>query len=255
MAKVEIPAKPRSVSGKKVRFLRREGYIPANLYGGGIDASVPLQIESKMLVKMLANTSRNVPVTLVIDGRNDGATTAFVWGVQHHPVTGDVLHVDFRHVDMTQRMRAQVPIVFKGQAPAVKYNVGMIAELMNHLEVECLPGDLPEKLEVDLALFEKLDQELRVKEVSLGPSVRVLTDAEQLIVKVVPIRIEKEEVTPAAEVAPAEGEAPATAGEAPAAAKEGEAPAAARKGEPAKGQAAAKAPAGAAGAKKEAKAK
>lgn len=202
---ITLQATPRSVTGKHVRFLRRAGVTPIHLYGRETD-SLALQVDSTVLLDVLAKAGRNVPVSVSVEG---SATShfAFIREVQRHPVTEAVLHVDFYQVPVTETMRAAVPVYLIGDAPAVRLLSGNLTQALHTVEVECLPLEVPQYVEVDISSLEDFEQGIYVSSLDMGQAVTILTAPEELIVRVNPPRVEVEAaVTGEA----AEGETPET---------------------------------------------
>ncbi len=207
MEREELKTSRRDISGKKVRFLRREGLTPANLYGPGIE-SIPLQAETAVFKSLLYKVGRNALISLRIDG-DKKPKMVMLRDIQRDPLTGSLLHVDFFQVEMTHKVRADVALVFVGEAPAAKSRRVMVIESLNHLHVEALPADLPSHIEVDLSVLEEIDQAIHVRDVAAGEGVEVLTEPDQVIARVMESKVEEvEEVVEEAEEAEAEeGEA------------------------------------------------
>ena len=207
MEREELKTSRRDISGKKVRFLRREGLTPANLYGPGIE-SVPLQAETAVFKSLLYKVGRNALISLRIDG-DKKPKMVMLRDIQRDPLNGSLLHVDFFQVEMTHKVRADVALVFVGEAPAAKSRRVMVIESLNHLHVEALPADLPSQIEVDLSVLEEIDQAIHVRDIAAGEGVEVLTEPDQVIARVMESKVEEvEEVVEEAEEAEAEeGEA------------------------------------------------
>ncbi|MBF8299441.1 MAG: large subunit ribosomal protein [Dehalococcoidia bacterium] len=201
-----IEARARALFGKRCRYLRRQGYIPANVYGASID-SVPVQVETKEVLRVLSTISRNTPIQISISGERE-ARTAFVWGVQREPVTGAILHVDFYHVEAGHKMRAQVPLVLVNVNPNLEKLDRRINMMLHVVEVETLPEDLPTQINVDATILVEIDSEVKVKDLVISENVHILTPGDSGIAKVVGIVEEVEEVPEAAveEAASAEPE-------------------------------------------------
>ena len=185
-----VKLSPRSVIGKKVKQLRRQGVVPVHMYGVGID-SQPLQIEAGLLRKLLPRVGTNVPVSIEIDG-GDGENICFVREVQRHPVTEAILHVDFIRVDVSQTIRAEVPLVLIGNAPAVRQG-GTLLQPLQRLLVEALPMNMPEALEVDVADLDDFEKAVYVSSIEVDSNVTVITESEEMIARVIPPRVEVEE--------------------------------------------------------------
>jgi large subunit ribosomal protein L25 len=203
----ELKVNRRDILGKKVRFLRREGLTPVNLYGPNIE-SLPLQAETSLLKRLIARVGRNALVALKVDGAKK-SRMVMIRDVQRDPLNDELLHVDFFQVEMTHRVRAEVPLLFLGEAPAAKSRRAMLIENLTALQVEALPADLPRNIEVDLSVLEELDQAIHVRDIAVDEAVDVLTDADQVIARVMEIRAEV--VEEEAEVAEEEAEGIAAA--------------------------------------------
>ena len=206
MERIELKAQPREILGKKVRFLRQKGLTPANLYGPKIQ-SLPLQVDTASVKGALNRGGRNALISLKVDGQADPYVT-IVRDIQRDPKRGSLLHVDFLLVDIAERMHSEVPLMLIGQAPAEKTYGGVIYQSLNALTVEGLPLDLPKTIEVDTSHLDNIEDEIRVSSLTVPPNITVLTDPDQLVVKVHAPRVEVEEVEEVAEEeeAPVEGE-------------------------------------------------
>ena len=219
MAITTLTASPRALFGKRSRYLRRAGITPANLYGAGID-STALQVDTKDLVRTIVHTTRNTPVSLQIEGEAD-PRPVFIWSVQRDPLTEDVVHVDFFHVEATRTMRATVPIYLDNVDPELDKFSKRVNQLLSAVEVETLPMDLPEEIRLDGAPLQELDDEIKVSAIELGDRVTILTNPDLIVAKVFELieRVEEEDegaegVAEGAEGA-AEGEEAETGGESP----------------------------------------
>jgi large subunit ribosomal protein L25 len=185
----ELKVSHRDILGKKVRFLRREGLTPVNLYGPNIE-SLSLQVETSLLKRLIAKVGRNALIALKVDGAGK-PSMAMIRDIQRHPLTGDLLHVGFFQVEMTHRVKAEVPLLFTGEAPAAKTSRAMLIENLTSLEVEALPADLPRNIEVDLSVLEEIDQAIHVRDIAVDEAVEVLTDPDQVVAKVMESKVEK----------------------------------------------------------------
>lgn len=192
----EIAAQKRTILGKKVKRLRREGWIPGIMYGHGFDA-LPLQFDRIELRKLLSQVggSQLIHITLS-DGEEP--LVALVRDVDRDVISGDLLHVDFYHVTMTERLTAEIPLVIQGESPIVTEREGIMLQGVSSLEVECLPGDLIDSIEIDVSTLVELDQGIYVRDLDLPESIDVLTDPEEMIARVVRLEeralLEEEEV-------------------------------------------------------------
>ena len=204
----KLSAERRSVLGKQVKQLRRNGLVPANMYGQGRE-SVALQLPARDVAMRLARASRSTLFSLELDGKS--GETVLIKQLQRHPTSGQVLHVDLFRVAMDEKLRTTVPLQFAGEAAAVKAFNGTLMLNLDAVEVEALPGDLPSSIEVDLSPLVRLEDSIQVADLQVPSGVQLLTPADHLVASVLPPRV-LEEAEVAAEAAEAvEGEAAASA--------------------------------------------
>ena len=203
--------------GKKVSRLRREGVIPANVYGHGLE-SVSIQVPKDDLVHVMRTAGRNEIVYLRLDG--DEPRPTFLRQVQRNPVTDAILHADFYQISLKEKVRMEVPVSLIGTAPAEQTHGGTLLHSLDSISVEGLPTDIPSVIEVDVSGLEEIDAAIHVAELSVPEGIAVLTDPEQVVAKIAPPQVEKVEEEVEGEVAEGE-EAPAEEG-AEAAAEGGE---------------------------------
>lgn len=197
MERTELKTQKRKVLGKKVKNLRREGLVPAVLYGRETD-SVPLQVQERELNRVLTQAGGHRLVALKI-GRSRKLRMALTREVQWDVITGKPIHVDFYAVVMTEKITTEVPLVFVGEAPAAVQEGAILLQSLDEVEIDCLPGDLIEAIEVDLSELEEIDEAIYVKDLRVPPTVDILTDAEEIVAKVVWAAVEEvEEVVPVA---------------------------------------------------------
>ena len=149
MNQVGIKLSTRDLIGKKVRFLRREGVIPVHMYGRGT-SPMSLQVEAGILRKLLPLVGSSVPVSVEIEGQNQ-ENICFVREIQRHPVTEDVLHVDFVRVEATQMVTADVPVILSGDPPAVQNLGGILIQPLQSIRVDSLPLNMPASVKLDIS--------------------------------------------------------------------------------------------------------
>ena len=181
---------PRTVTGKKVRQLRRQGVIPVHLYGADIEPS-NLQIDSRTLNRLLPQVGTNIPVSIQVE-EQEMENICFVREVQRHPVTDEVIHVDFLRVDVTRTVSAEVPVTLTGTAPAVTQMAGTLLQNVQSMSIEALPMDMPAEIVVDISGLIDFDTTLLVGDVEVPGNVTVLNDPEDTLVRVAPPRLEVE---------------------------------------------------------------
>ncbi|NWF65325.1 MAG: 50S ribosomal protein L25 [Chloroflexi bacterium] len=201
MDKVVLKATKRDVVGKQVKAMRREGKLPAVIYGRHMKPiSIALDAHSAGLA--LSKVTASSLVTLDVDGKE---YPALVRERQRDYIKGSLTHIDFLAVDMNEKIRTSVGLNFVGVSAAVKDYNGILVHNLERLEVECLPGDLPERINVDIAMLKQIGDLIRVRDLAVSEKVRILADPEDTIAVVTII---KEETTAAA--AAAEGAEPAS---------------------------------------------
>lgn len=219
--RITLSAGKRTVTGKHVKQLRREGWVPGVMYGHGFD-SVALQFEERNLTRLLSRVGGSQLIQIDVEGAKE-PEMALVRDVQRDPIRGTVLHVDFYRVQMTERLTAEIPLLLEGESPVIAINEGILLQGLSTIEVECLPGDLVDAIAVDLADLLEVDDSIHVKDLAIPSGIDVLTDPDELVVRVAPLaeeevieEIVEEELLPGEEVevvAEGEEEAEEAAGE------------------------------------------
>ena len=210
MAEIVISATNRADRGKNAaRRLRRRGLVPGIVYGGKGE-NLAVAVDPKALQRVLrSEAGRNAILKLSI--ADHGSSNAILKNWQVDPVKESFLHADFYRIAMDVAIRVTVPIHVVGEARGVKVDAGILELVIREIEVECLPGDIPERIAVDVSDL-GINQSLRVSDVPIPAKVKVLQAADQVVVHVVAVK--EEEAAPAAAAAPAaEGEAAAPAAE------------------------------------------
>ncbi|MDH7484998.1 MAG: 50S ribosomal protein L25 [Anaerolineae bacterium] len=199
MATLELQAEPRTAVGRGLRKLRDEGYVPAVLYGHGL-AAQNLQVAQRALERLLAHGGAHSLISLSVAGVQE-PYTVLLREIQRYPTRPQVLHVDFYRVVMTEKLQTSVPLVLVGQSPAVASGMAALIQNLDSVEVECLPGDLPSALEIDISVLERTDQNILVSDLTLPPGVEILEDPETVLVSLAAARVavEEEAVVPEAE--------------------------------------------------------
>jgi large subunit ribosomal protein L25 len=205
---LQLNAATRELLGKRARRLHGQGKLAAVVYGHSA-APTPLTLDRLEFQKVFIKSGRTRLVDLVVDGAR--TEKVLVREIQTHPRRLGPIHVDFYQVNLEEKIRVEVPVHLVGESAAVKRGDADILQPIHALEVECLPSEIPEEFEVDLTPLAEIESELRVSELTVPKGVTVLTDPEDLVVKIVHKReLKVEEELPAAEAAvPAEGEAAA----------------------------------------------
>jgi large subunit ribosomal protein L25 len=196
-----IKAEKREISGKKSRFLRREGITPAHVFGHGVE-SLALQCDTAELQQVLARAGTTTLIDVDIKSEKK-PRKVFIREVQRDALSGQLLHVDFYQVKLTEKMSADIPVVLVGEAPASKSKDNIIEQILSQIEVSSLPEKIPHRIEVDITSLAQAGDAIHVRDLALDKDITINADPDQLLVKVslIKIAVEKEEVAaaPAAE--------------------------------------------------------
>ncbi|MBU6500725.1 MAG: 50S ribosomal protein L25 [Patescibacteria group bacterium] len=179
---MDLTVKTREKFGKAVGALRKQGIIPAELYGRGIE-NVHLNVAAKDFAKLFKEAGSNTVVNIVVDGKK---YPALVHDVSKNYFSGEVDHVDFYAVRMDEKLTAKIPLEFLGDAPAVKDKGGILNKAMYEVEVEALPADLPHSLQVDLSVLDDLNKSIYVKDLKISSKAKIVVDPETVIATVTP---------------------------------------------------------------------
>ncbi len=193
MPEIKLTAQKRTLVGKKVKKLRKEGLIPANIFGKKIK-SQSLSLDKKEFEKVFEEVGETRIVNLEVEGEKEGRPV-MIQNLQKNPVTEEILHADLRQVILTEKVTADIPVEMTGEAPAAEQKLGILIQNISEIEVEALPLDLPEKFVVDVSGLVNVGDEILVKSIKVNKSkVELKIDENQVVVKIEPLA--KEEVAP-----------------------------------------------------------
>lgn len=214
MTKTKATFQKRDLLGRKTRALRRDGIIPANVYGKKTD-SLATQISLKDFNKLYSEVGETGLMYVTIEGETK-ERPCLISHVQYHPITDEVLHVDLRQVDLTEKVTADIPVELEGESPAVTQENATVVTQLPTIEVEALPTDLPERFVIDIAKLEHVGDVVKVSDLSYNKEVVTIDlDPETIIVTVQAQQEEEVIETPTpeeeepAEASTAEGDQPA----------------------------------------------
>lgn len=185
---LELKAKPRSILGKKVKNLRREDFLPAVVYGAGVD-SLPIVVPYTDFERVYRKAGESSLLKLNLDGK---VRAVLIHDVSRDPLRGSFLHADFYAVRMDRPLSVRVPFEFIGESPAVKNEHGILVKVMHEIEIEALPHDLPSHIQVDLSKLNSLESKIFVKDLILPPGVKAVAEADEIVVLVETPRSEEE---------------------------------------------------------------
>lgn len=218
----KLTVQKRNLTGRKVKKLRKEGIIPGNIFGKGVK-SLSVQVGKKDFFPVLKKAGETGIVELSVEGES-GKRPILITNVQYGPASGFILHADFHQVDLKEKVTAKVPLAIAGESPAVRDQLGALLTPVDEIEVEALPMDLPEEIAVDIGGLAELDQELKVKDLSVDTGkVTIKADPELVIAKIGPLISKEAEEQAKADAAAQAATATPAPGEVIEAPKEGEA--------------------------------
>ncbi len=183
-------AEKREITGKKVKNLRKEGKLPAVLYGLGMEA-IPVSMDYTLVSRALSQIAGSVMVNVAV-GKEE--FPALVKEKQRDVLTGNLIHVDFQVVSMTETVKASVPVQHEGESTALREMNGILVSGLDSLEVESFPQDLPSSFVIDLSVLEELGDAIYVRDLAIPPNVTMLTELDEMVVLVTGREITEEEL-------------------------------------------------------------
>ena len=214
----KLVVEKRLVLGKKIKKLRKQGILPANIYGKDIK-SVAVQLPYKEFNVVFKETGETGLVDVELDG---AVRPVLIHNGQYDHFTRDHLHADFFQVNLKEKVKTMVPVEIIGEPKAVADKIGLLLQPLSEVEVEALPEDLPEKIEVNVEHLAAIDEQITIEDLKLPNGVVILTDSSQVIAKIAEL-VTKEAKEEAEKEAKEAEEAKAEEGaEAPEAAEQGE---------------------------------
>jgi large subunit ribosomal protein L25 len=200
--KLELRAEPRVVFGKHVRRLRRQGLVPANIYGHGDSRAI--QAQSRAMEHLLTHGGRTGLVSIAVDGRPE---TALVKEIQRDPRSGHILHIEFQAVSMEESVTSAVPIRFVGESVAATKLGGVMTHPRTEVHVTAAAQDLPDVIEVDVSAIQELHGAIKVSDLPEVATYKIMEPPEEVLAIVQPPKVEAEELEAEAEAAAEAGSA------------------------------------------------
>jgi len=193
MTQIELNAEAREVLGKQVCRLRREGWVPAVIYGPGVKSRA-LQVRAADAEETVGHAGTSQLIALRVGKKRP--VQALVRDLQRDPIRRDLLHIDFYQVEMSKSVTAEVPILLVGESPVIEQREGILLQGVQTVEIECLPGDLINAVEVDLGVLTEVDQQLTVADLAVPSTIRILSDPHEVVARVSPLSavVEEEEL-------------------------------------------------------------
>ncbi|MDO8601518.1 MAG: 50S ribosomal protein L25 [bacterium] len=189
MASIELKAEKREQFGRALTALRVKGFIPAELYGHGL-ANSHLAILKKEFIKVFKKAGESTMIDLIV---GDKKHPVMIHDVTVHPLSDEIMSIDFYQVRLDEKIQIKVPVVYVGESVAVKEKQGVLVKAMNEIKVEALPADIPRTIEVNLALLTDIGVDVHISDLKLPSSIRVLEDPAFVIATVTARMTEEEE--------------------------------------------------------------
>lgn len=195
MEQILLDAELRSATGKAVKGLRRQGYVPAVVYGHHTEP-MNVQVADRPLHLAMRAAGTNRLITLNLPNQS-APKMVLVRELQRDSLNHTMQHVDFYEVIMTEKIKSDLPIVLFGESKLIKSGNGLLLQGMDSIEIECLPGDLPPEIKIDLSTLTAVGQSISVRDLKVGEAIEILTDLDEVVVKVLPPTAEEVEAAPA----------------------------------------------------------
>jgi large subunit ribosomal protein L25 len=186
--RLTIDAEPRAIIGKKVKQLRREGIVPAVIYG--INDPITIQMDNILLRRVLRRAGTTNLIDISVDG---GVRTVLARDIQQHLTRGDVIHVDFQEVDLKVKITAEASLILVGRSQMTEDGLGSDVLSLTSVEIEALPDDLIAEIEVDVSQLESADSTILVSDLPVPDGVAILADPETAVARFEYTRLEEEE--------------------------------------------------------------
>jgi len=204
MEQTPLAGEKREILGRKVKTLRKQGLIPAHIFGNNIE-TIHIQVNGHDFHKVFEKAGETGVIDLQVDGKSH---PVLVRDIQLDPLTGDFLHIDFYQVNLSQKVKVNVPLEVVGEAPAVEKKIGLMLTPVSEVEVEALPTDIPESIQVDVSALVNIGDAIKIADLKVDQSkVAILAEPELVVIQI------GELVTKEMEAVEAEAEAAAAAAE------------------------------------------
>ena len=185
---MELTVQKREILGRKIKSLRRDGLIPAELYGHGFK-NVHLSVSAKDFSKVFKEAGESTIINLIV---GSDKFPVLVHDVGFDSLNDKINHIDFYAVRMDEKITAAVPLEFVGEAPAVKEKGGVLIKAVKEIDLETLPADLPRSIAVDIASLSDIGSVIRVGDLKIGSNIKLLVDSETVIASIIGQAAEEE---------------------------------------------------------------
>lgn len=186
MEEIILEVEPRQKAGRaKAKALRQKGFIPAVIYSGGKE-SLPVKVDNSQFLRLIRQRHvENAIINLKIkDDKKNKSRPCLIKEIQYEPVLGDIIHVDFNQVSLTKAIKVSVPVATKGESIGVKQDGGSLDYILREIEVECLPAEIPQNIEVDIGSL-KIGDSVHIKDIAFTGNIKVLNDPEAIVLHIV----------------------------------------------------------------------
>lgn len=203
MQEIKLTVKKRDITGRKVKNIRKQNIVPANIYGKKVKSqAVSLALDD--FEKVFSQAGETGVIKVTIEGEKE-ERPILIQNVQFHPVTEKPLHVDFRQIILTEKVTAKIPVELEGEAPAVAQRLGILIQTLSEIEVEALPMDLLEKISVDVSKLVNIGDEIKVKDLAIDKKITLKVEEDLVVAKIESLAAEEVVPTPTETVAEGEG--------------------------------------------------
>jgi large subunit ribosomal protein L25 len=204
MADIKLNAQKRELTGRKVKNLRKEGLIPANVFGKKTD-SLAVSLKKDEFSQVFSDAGETSVIKLIVEGEKD-ERPILIQNIHRDPISGQSLHVDLHQIILTEKVSAPVPVELSGEAPAVEQKLGILIQTVSEIEVEALPMDLPEQFVVDVSKLENVGDEVTLKDISFDRAkITPMVEEGLVLARIEPLAEEEKKVEVPAEEAVEEG--------------------------------------------------
>ncbi|HDH31195.1 MAG TPA: 50S ribosomal protein L25 [Candidatus Wolfebacteria bacterium] len=181
---MELGVQKREIFGKKVKALREQELIPAELYGHGFE-NLHLSVSAKNFSRVFKEAGESTVIKLKVEGGDEKEKSSelnvLIHDIQKNALTDEISHIDFYQVRMDEKIKTTVPLIFVGEAPGVKEKGGILIKAVKEIEVESLPADLPNNISINIDVLDDIGKSIHMKDIKIDEKVKVLIDAETVI--------------------------------------------------------------------------
>lgn len=190
---MELTVQKREIFGRGIKTLREQGLIPAEFYGHGVK-NISLAVPSKEFKKVFKEAGESTVLKLVFDNQK---INVLIHDIDRNPLTDEISHIDFYGVKMDEKIKIKIPLLFVGEAPAIKEQGGILVKAMHEIEIEALPADLPHHIEADLSNLASIGSNIFVRDLNINKGIKLLVVPETVVATIVE-QAKEEEIVPAA---------------------------------------------------------